>query len=86
MRLPRLQHGEDVASRVLEPSDVGSPGPVDALAVLLEAVVPLEGHPTAGQVIDSLVDVVNWEVEDRVDLCCLLIIKKNKCVPVAGEV
>ena len=32
--LALLQHGQDVARRVLEPGDVRSPGPVDALLVL----------------------------------------------------
>ena len=66
LRLLLLEHGQHVASRVLEPGDVRPLAAGDALLVLLEAVVPLEANATGGQLVDGLVDVVDLEVEDRV--------------------
>src|SRR5437870_10071098 len=64
-----LKHRQDVARRVLEPGDVRSPGPVNALLVLAslgQAVVPFQPHSPADQFVDGRVDVVHLEVQDRV--------------------
>ena len=42
-----LQHGQDVARRILEPGDVGPFGAEDAPLVLIEPVVALELTPRA---------------------------------------
>src|SRR5690348_3925675 len=65
-RLALLQHGQDVPGGVLEPGDVRAAGPVDALVVLVHAVVLLQVDAAPDQLVHGRVDVVHPEVEDRV--------------------
>jgi hypothetical protein len=81
-----LKNGEHVSARVLEPGDVWALRSEDALAVLLDAVVALESHATRDQVIDDVIDVVHFEVEDRVAGGRHLRLVVDEGVSLAGEV
>src|SRR6202158_2121596 len=64
-----LDHGQEVAGGVLEPGDVRAPilrpAAQDAFLVgLRTAVVVLELHAPASQLVDRRIDVVNHEVQN----------------------
>src|SRR4051812_12708704 len=63
--------GEDVPRGVLEPGDPARrPIAVDALLVLVEALVALELDALLGQVVDRGFHVIHGKVEDRVIRRC----------------
>jgi hypothetical protein len=81
-----LDYGQDVSGRVLEPRDQRASAAVDALLVLLKVLVPLEVHSSLDQLIDGLLDVVHWEVEDSESRRDVVRFGVDQNVPLTGDV
>ena len=78
---------QDVAGGVAEPRDGRSLAAPDALLVGLQLPgVLLEGHAGGDQAVHGPVDVVDREVEDRVDGRLVVGLGVDEHVPVAGDV